>query len=91
MIEIEFTEEHLDMFFILNPEDQTEYLKEDEDGGYIWDKGPEGAEIFTHQEIVDLVKDPENKEFKFDAIKVKDSIIMEGINKEEWEISIEDE
>lgn len=86
------TESDLELYFVIDGEDNNLYLKNtDESGYYVFKPGNEGAEIFTAAELKELFNEPENEGLaeSVGVIKVKDALEMVGENADECEVITE--
>lgn len=59
-------------YFILNPNNNKEFSKDKGGEYYEFEEGPEGAEIFTAEEIKELLNHEENKDVYIGVISIKD-------------------
>jgi len=85
----DFNQTDLDEFFIIDTEDSNSFLHRIKGGYYKWKDGLEGAEIFTREEIKELLNDPENNELEVNVVAVKDAFEIAGKNPDDYNISDE--
>jgi len=86
-----FKTDDLDKFFVINPDNDLEFLCNEGGDYYEWREGIDNAEIFTREELKELLNDPENSDIEVNVIAVKDAFAMANEKPEDYDIIIENE